>query len=215
MRLLLLTLLLLAAGTPAAAQQRDPIPPYVFDVRGGFVSLGSDSITADSLGISTEDLAGHAFGLIGGVQVYPLRRGGFALGLGGEFVVSGASSDQTDPETGEPIGPIVRRRFRSISGQLSLNFGHRLGWSYITMGLGPAAFDTYIVPPPPALSPEPDGLRPATQNFGIGARWFTRKHMAFELDLRFYLTVPADPMQVVGGRGRKNVVVMSAGIGLK
>jgi len=215
MRPLLFTLLLLGLGVPALAQQRDPIPPYVFDVRGGFFSLGSDPITADNLGITTADLAAHAFGLIGGVQVYPLRRGGFALGLGGDFAISGASNDQTDPETGEPIGPIVRRRFRSISGQLSLNFGHRLGWSYITMGVGPVAFDTYIVPPSPAVSPEPDGLRPATQNFGVGARWFTRKHMAFEVDLRFYLTVPANPMQVVGGRERKNVVVMSAGIGLK
>jgi hypothetical protein len=214
-RLLLVATISLGCAGPAFAQSKEPIPPYVFDLRGGLTLLKNDGVTAGDLGVTAADLPGHTFGLFTGVQLYPLRRGGFAFGIGGELFVARASDQQTDENTGEAIGPEVKRRFRSLSGQLSLNFGHRTGWSYITAGIGPVAFDTYLVALGSTQAPEPDGLRSLTQNFGFGARWFNNQHVAFELDLRFYLTVPANPTAIVGGRERTTVVVMSAGVGLK
>ena len=214
-RLLLLAAICLMCAERAFAQSKEPIAPLVFDLRGAFPLLNTDPVTAEGLGVDAASLPGHAIGLFTGLQLYPLRRGGFAFGIGGELFIANASDQLTDENTGQAIAPQVKRRFRSLSGQISLNFGHSTGWSYITAGVGPVAFDTYLVPLGTTTAPDPDGLRPLTQNFGFGARWFTNKHMAFELDLRFYLTVPANPTAIVGGRERANVVVMSAGIGLK
>jgi hypothetical protein len=215
MRRLLFAAVLLLVAAPAVAQPKDPIGPFVIDLRVGFAMLKADPVTAENLEITTDDLPGHSFAGLGGIHFYPVRRGGFAFGVGGELLLAGATGQRTDEEAGDMLGPKVRRRFRSLSGQLSFNFGHRQGWSYLTAGIGPVAFDTYVVPAPPAPSPDADGLRPMTQNFGFGARWFNTNHVAFELDLRFYLTVPANPTAIVGGRERTTVVVMSAGIGLK
>ena len=138
MRRLLLTSIFLCAATPAFAQQREPIPVFVFDARGAFARLKDDATTADTLGVSVANLPGHGFGVVGGAHFYPLRRGGFALGLGGEVLLVGGSHENLDTDGMTPLGPDVRRQLRSLSVQLSLNFGHRQGWSYLTVGDGPS-----------------------------------------------------------------------------
>ena len=122
----------------------------------------------------------------------------------------GATKHRFDPadETVE-LGPEVRRRIRSVSAQLSLNSGHRYGWSYLTAGIGPLRFDTHL------QSNDPDGVSGLTPNFGFGARWFTREHVAFNMDVRFYQTRPAEATVFVGARERSTVTVISAGISLK
>jgi len=209
MRRLILALIVLGAAAPAFAQQKEPIPIFVFDARGAFALLKTDPVTAETLGVTTEDLAGHGFGVVGGLHFYPLRRGGFALGIGAELFLSRAHRQNFDVDGTTPLGPEVRRQLHSLSGQLSFNFGHRQGWSYISAGMGPTGFDPYLA------DTLPDGLQPATINFGVGARWFNNEHVAFCLDLRFYQTEPAVPTLVVGGRERQSVVVFSAGISLK
>jgi hypothetical protein len=70
----------------------------------------------------------------------------------------------------------------SISPQVSLNFGRRNGYSYLTGGIGLGAFTT-------ELEEDPVGdadARPRVLNYGGGARWFTGRRVAFALDLRFY-----------------------------
>jgi hypothetical protein len=208
MRRLVLCLAALFAAAPAFAQPRDPLPTAVLDLRGAFVRMKADPVTAQTLGIDAQDLATHAFGLVSGVHVYPLRGRNMALGVGAELFLTRAKKHRLDDDK-VPIGPEVRRQVQSLSGQISLNFGHRQGWSYLTAGIGPLSFDTY------RAGTLPDGLRTMTQNFGFGARWFTTRHVAFMLDLRFYLTQPADATLVVGGRERQTLTVMSAGISLK
>ena len=204
-----LSLILLSVAAPAFAQQTDRIPPFVIDARGAYVRLTEDATTAKALGVTVEDLATRGLGLVGGVHLYPFRRGVFALGMGGELLLARAKRQNFDEATGDPLGPEVRRQFQSLSFQLSFNFGHRQGWSYLTAGVGPLGFDTYLA------DTLPDGARPMTTNFGFGARWFNTDHVAFSLDLRFYSTQPADATLVVGARERSNVMVFSAGISLK
>ena len=209
MRRAFLGLIFLSAAAPAFAQQPEKIPLMVFDAHAAFVSLGHDALTAASLGATSEDLAGHGLGLLAGLHVYPLRGANVALGVGGELVLVRAAHQAQDQTTGLPIGPEIDRRFQSLSGQVSLNFGHQRGWSYISGGTGPVAFDTY---PKGSI---PDSLRTMTVNYGGGARWFNTKHLAFSLDLRFYLTKAAPPTLIVAERAKTKLLVISAGISMK
>ena len=201
-------------ATPAFAQQKETIPPWVFDARVALASLKQSPTTAASLSAITslsilpEDLPGRGLGISGGLHVYPIRKGGFAFGVGGELVLVRAGKQNVDA-TNMPVGPEVRRRLQSVSGQISLNFGHREGWSYLTGGVGQLAFDTYL------KDDVPDSLRPMTINFGGGARWFNVEHAALNLDIRFYQTKPSLATPTVGARARQSVMVFSAGVSIK
>jgi hypothetical protein len=219
----LTALITLAAITPALAQDTTPVPPvqpprsaqpddripvFVFDARGAMAMLKQSAATAASFGVPPESLPGRGFGLVGGVHVYPFRRGHFAFGVGSELLLTRASKQEKD-DTGMPVGTAIQRRLQSFSGQVSFNFGHRNGWSYLSGGIGPVNFDTYLA------GDMPDGLRPSTLNYGAGARWFNTDHLAFSVDMRFYATSPATPTLVVGERARQTVLVLSVGIAIK
>ncbi len=201
-----------SASVPAFAQQppRDTslLPPVVFDARGTIAMLKQSETTADSFGVRKEELPSKGLGVAGGLHFYPLRRNGFAVGLGGELLLTSAHHQPLDADQ-MPVGRAIRRRLQSLSGQLSLNFGHREGWSYVSGGMGPVAFDTYFD------GDIPDGLRENSLNYGGGARWFNRPHLAFTVDVRLYATKPANPTLIVGQRKRQSVMVISAGISIK
>lgn len=209
MRRLLLSVLLLAVAAPALAQQKDPLPWYVGDLRGVWIPLDDDITTAQSLDVTLADLPGRAFGGVGGFHLYPIRRGGFAVGVGGEFLVARGSRQNFDPNTDDALGPEVHRLVQGYSGQVSLNFGSRQGWSYLTAGAGPFYYDTYLG------EDLPDGPAKLTTNFGFGGRWFNSEHFAFTADLRFYLT-PASPRGLYSGaRNAQTLAVVSVGLSVK
>ena len=194
--------------TPVPPLRVAPLPWFVIDVRGGFASLGSDTTTAASLGQVAADMPSRAKTLQVGAHVYPLRKGGFKLGVGAE-AVRGVTSNQRLDSTGKGTGPFIRRRLEGVSGQLSLNFGKGKGWSYITVGSGPMKFESYLD------DAKPTRAATTTLNYGGGARWFARGHLAFTVDVRFYLTRPATATFDAPARARKRVTLLSAGISLK
>jgi len=201
----------LAAAAPARAQQAQPpdtIPIFVFDARGAYGQLKQSESTAASFGADPTALPSRGMGLVGGLHVYPLRHNHFAFGIGGELLLMRASRQENDAK-GMPVGKAIRRRLESLSGQISFNFGHRNGWSYLSGGIGPLNFDTYFD------GDIPDGLRRPTLNYGAGARWFNSEHLAFSVDMRFYATSPANPTLIVGERERQTVLLLSAGIAIK
>jgi hypothetical protein len=194
----------------AFAQTQQPIPPFVVDVRGFFAGLGQDPVTAADLGIDPESLPKRALGGAVGLTFYPIRRPSFALGIGGEGLLARARSQPVDAE-GLPLGLPIERRLQSLAGELSFNFGHRDGWSYISAGMGPLLFETFLGETAPAVSP----ARPLTLNFGGGARWFTTRHVAVCFDMRFYETKPALTTPTNAGRERKRIFVLSVGAAFK
>lgn len=185
-----------------------PIPWVVVDARGAYPALGLDEVTAAGLRVSTGDLPGRARTLVVGAHVYPLRRGFWKVGLGGELLM-GSGSSQKKSATGAAAGPVVHRRLNSVSAQVSLNFGRGAGWSYLTAGTGPFKFESYLD------DATPDGVGASTLNFGGGARWFNWDHVAFTVDLRFYLTKPSNPTAATAGRERARIVLFSAGVSVK
>jgi hypothetical protein len=201
---------------PVEAQ--DPVPPpvleepierFVFDARGVLARFKGNSAIADALGVEATDLPTRGLGLVVGAHLYPLRTRTFALGLGGEVMLRARASRTLPPavENG-PDGPTIVTSMTAFSPQMSLNFGRRNGWSYLTGGIGRASFTSELEDDP---FDDPES-RPTAINYGGGARWFTNKHLAFTVDLRFYSIRPQEPVVDRPGFPRMTVMVFSAGI---
>jgi hypothetical protein len=132
----------------------------------------------------------------------------------GRFVIDAhgtltAEPDEDDETTVE--GPTVTTRFSSISPQISLNFGKRDGWSYISGGLGRARLSAERDDEPFADSA--DATR--TLHYGGGARWFTSPHLAFSFDLRFYTINASEASATRPAYPRTRMMVISAGISMR
>src|SRR4029078_13011763 len=81
----------------------------------------------------------------------------------------------------------TEEKFRSVAPQLSFNFGTGRGWSYLSGGLGQS---TWSLVPADCLPFPTDTDRLKTINYGGGARWFMKSHVAFSFDVRFYAINP-------------------------
>jgi hypothetical protein len=206
-------LILLSFAAPAAAQQKDPLPIFAADLRGIFARHKTEPSVATSLGVETGNLPTRSFGLVGG-GVYVraaedlLRPGGTVLFGGG-----GAALDLTGSEGGDAKSPTVQRHFRSVTPEISLNFGHRNGWSYISGGFfGQSRLYLDREDAPATGAP----LR-KTLTYGAGARWFTTNHLAFSVDVRWYSVAEMQPPagSTAVPEPRTTLLVLSAGISLK
>ena len=141
--------------------------------------------TATALGVTTDQPAeprpGHR------------RRASLSIRCGWASVVArhrrreadfSRGSKTLEPETeGGAEGPTVKTRFSVLSPQVSLNFGRRHGWSYLSGGIGWARVHDRARKR--RRSPTRTGSR-GSFNYGGGARWFAKEHLAFAFDLRFY-----------------------------
>ena len=194
----------------AFAQPEPTLPPFVFDIRGFYAALGRDPTTAAELGLAAADLPNRGLGGFAGLHFYPIRTKGFAIGLGGEALLARGRS-QPVAQDGTVLGDPIEQRLRSLAGALSLNFGHRQGWSYLTAGMGPFQFPTFQS----ETAPEDPAPRQMTLNYGGGARWFINRHVAFGFDIRFYVTKPEVPLPPYPARDRNRLLIMSAGLSFK
>jgi hypothetical protein len=228
---LLALLLSFALPSIAAAQEPDepvpgarlPIGRFAADVRGSMPRFKETAPIADTIGVEPTNLPTRGLGLVFGAHVYPLRMGRVTLGLGGEVMVSRASQteeaeepdDDTAPEP--PPGPTVKTRFSTLSPQISLNFGASEGWSYISGGMGWSRFSVELETPAigaPGVETETSPRR-KTINYGGGARWFAKKHLAVSFDLRFYAVSPQLQTATHPALPRMTIMVFSLGAGFK
>ena len=61
----------------------------------------------------------------------------------------------------------------------------------------------------------PDVERLTTINYGGGARWFIKRHLAFSFDVRFYAIDPTTPLPGRPTGPRTTLLSMGAGISIK
>jgi opacity protein-like surface antigen len=208
-------------AAPAAAQQKEPLPIFAADLRGIFARHKAEPSTATELGVAATNVPTRSLGLVGGGHVYLLRGRRIALGLGATMLMGGGSktleptATTTAPTTGasDTPTPTVRRHFRSINPEISLNFGHRNGWSYISGGfLGRSTLYLDREDAPATNAP-----RRKTLTYGAGARWFTTDHLAFSAEVRWYSVAeqrpPAGSTLVL--EPRTTLMVLSGGISIK
>lgn len=213
-RLIPCLLVYLAIAVPAAAQQKEPIPLFAADIRGAFARHKAEPSVATDLGVAAANLPSRSLGLMGGVHVYPLHSKRVTLGLGGNVVIARGSNtlDIVDPTTEATTkSPTVRRHFTAFSPEISLNFGHRNGWSYVSGGVfGRSKLYVDRADAPAASTPSRKTL-----NYGGGARWFTSDHIAFSVDFRWYSVAEQAATAGVIAQPRTTLLVLSGGISIK
>jgi len=208
------------ARTPLYAQDPPPrIGPWVVDVHGVMPKFGDDPALAQSRDLSQGELPGVGLGVTAGVHLYLPKMLGLTVGLGGEGLIGRSHSEPpgptVDPRTGASIPSTLRpvtETFKSISPQLSLNFGNGNGWSYLSVGIGGSIWSLI----PEGLEPLPaDEERIRTINYGGGARWFIKPRLAFSLDVRLYEIDNGTPQLGYPGSPRTVLLVIGAGISIK
>ena len=192
----------------ADAQESPPIPRYVIDLHGTVTTFPADPSLALSRGLSQSELPGVGFGGDVAVHVYPLKYRALTFGIGARATTSRAHRTQA-PASG--LRPVTER-FTYLGPQLSFNFGTGAGWSYISGGIAAA---TWSVVPDGSIPQPPDEERLTTIDYGAGARWFAKPHLAFSFDVRFYAINPSSPTLALPGGPRTTLFVFGAGISVK
>jgi len=212
--LVISTALLIFCAAAARAQEPPPkIGPFVVDLHGTVPSFPEAEPLAASRELALAELPGHGFGWQLSAHGYFLRWHAVTFGIGGE-VAGGRAHNTPPPPVGDPATALrpVDERFRSIGSQLSFNFGTGNGWSYISGGLGQSTWSVI----PAGGTPVPSDLAHLkTINYGGGARWFDKKHVAFSFDVRFYAINPGPPSDVDPGGPRTTLLVIGAGVSVR
>ena len=192
------------AAAPAEAQAPARPGPWVLDLRGVTSAVPTDAAFYPTL--TSTVVPSRGFGGDIGIHVYLLNLGPARVGLGASAMAvrAAASAPGTQAETGEPAQPQrVAMTLRAIAPQLSLNFGSRNGWSYLSAGVGLGSVNSQAQDSAPGER-QSGGLR--TVNYGGGARWFITARLAFGVDLRAY--------QLAAGAGTPRVSIFAAGAGV-
>jgi hypothetical protein len=202
-----------AISSTAFAQSRDrePFARFAADIRGALPKYPADESTQTALTVTKENMPKRGLGLSVGAHVYPFRLGKVAIGFGAELLTTRGSKTLKPAEEGGDEGPTVKTQFSAFSPQVSLNFGSRQGWSYVSAGLGRAQFTTEREDAPVADA----SSKPRVLNYGGGARWFAKPHLAFTFDLRFYRLDAQTAATNRPAYDKRRLIVVSAGISLK
>jgi hypothetical protein len=203
-----------AAGRPAEAQDAPPpIGPFVVDLHGVVPRFGNDPTLAESRALTQADLPGSGIGISADAQVYFLRFRSITIGVGGGLTIGRSPmpilSGQPAPSSGLRA---VTETLTSILSELSLNFGDGNGWSYLSGGIGTS---TWSIVPEGAQPLAVDDERRKTINYGGGARWFAKKHLAFSLDVRFYEIAAGTGQLALPASPRTRLLVIGAGISVR
>jgi hypothetical protein len=207
----ILLVIVLVNARPLRAQDPPPrIPWFAVDLHGAVPRFPSDDqALADSRDMDLAELPGRGLGVQVGAHLYPLRWRAITFGIGGELAASRA---RQSPPQGVQNLRAWQERYTSIAPQLSFNFGNGNGWSYLSGGIGLSTWA--IVPEGGETSPQ-DVERLKTINYGGGARWFIKSHLAFSFDVRLYAINPGLPTQSRPGSPRTTLMVIGAGVSIK
>ncbi len=174
-----LAALLVCAGA-ARAQAQDPIGPFVVDVRGVMGGLPTTEGWTPLVPEGTP-VPSRGLGLDAGAHVYLRKTGPVTFGVGADYAVV-RSRSQPLVET----APEVTTRVTTLAPQVSFNFGHRLGWSYLSVGYGWGSVRSEAAALPGVPAAEEDSGSGSALNFGGGARWFITEHVGVGFDARWH-----------------------------
>jgi len=191
-----------------AAQDEPPrIGPFVLDLRGSYPGIPEEPDLAASRGLLLEELPSRSFGADVGLHLYLFKMGPVTLGVGAQATYLRTTT------SAEANLRAVNSQLVSVTPQLSFNFGTGDGGSYLSGGFGKTVWKLH--PVEQALTP-PDDERVNTFNYGAGARWFFRQHLAFTFDIRWH-ALDAGTIFPGGrpGAPRATLLVMSAGVSIK
>jgi hypothetical protein len=206
-------LMCLGFAAPAAAQQDQPIGRFVADFRGVYGRHKVEPSVANDLGVESGNLPARSWGVAGGAHIYFWHTNHITLGAGAETVWARGSRtpDITNADGTTSPGVTVRRHFFTIVPELSLNFGHRNGWSYISGGM----FGTSTAYLDRGDLPASNLPHRSALAYGGGARWFANERIAFSVDFHWYSVaeMPVGPTWVA--EPRTTLLILSGGISIR
>ena len=200
---------------PAFAQDPPPpIPWVVVDLHASVPRFPTDDpLLAASRDLALTELPDAGLGTQIVVTVYPLRTRFVTFGLGGELAIGRARQTPLPGATAAGATPqrASEETITSLSPQLSLNFGNGSGWSYLSAGLGQT---TWSLSTDDLGDYPPNHDRLKTLNYGGGARWFIKPHLAFSFDVRFYAINPG-VAYIFPATPRTSLLIIGAGVSVK
>lgn len=210
----------LLAALPAAAQTPERLPWWSLDLHAATVGLPQAEGWVPVVSADTE-LPGRNWGVGAGAMVYPVRFGVVTFGVGASILTAKGTGESLTVTSGSGtaattrIAPVVHTGMTSVSPQLSINFGQKLGWSYLSAGLGRAKVTSRAdaAGTVPALV-LPEAWNSAL-NFGGGAKWFMKKHLGASFDVRFVKLASRSPTDVLPSAKRTQMWNISAGISIQ
>ena len=212
--------LIVLSATFAHAQSRESLPRFAIDLHAATVGLPQaegwvPAVTADT------ELPGRALGVSAGATFYPFRLGVITFGLGASITMGKGTGESLTITSGSGqtattrITPVVHTSMTNLAPQLSINFGHKLGWSYLSAGFGRSkvASRADAVDASGALA-VPDSWNPAI-NFGGGAKWFMKPRLGASFDVRFVKLSSRSPTDTLPSAMRTQTWTISAGISIQ
>jgi hypothetical protein len=208
---------LVALGAASAARAQEPPPrigPFVLDLHATVPMFPSDDAQlAASRDMLVAELPGGGLGVQAAAHLYLLRIKVVTIGVGAEVAGSRARQTPLPGATTQPAPRPSEERFTTFAPQLSFNFGNGHGWSYVSGGIG---YSHWAIVPEGQEGFPADSEPLKTINYGGGARWFAKRHLAFSLDVRLYAINPGTPF-IAGALGspRTTLMVIGAGVSLK
>ena len=207
--------IIVAAADTSVAQTREPIGRFVIDLRAASAGLPAIEGWTPTVPENTQ-VPARSLGFEAGAHVYFLRLPGITLGLGATYLAAKGTSAPPDLPAGTPQTiPEVTTRLWSLAPQLSMNFGHSLGWSYLSVGLGRTRVesDASMVEGITFTPRNSDWVK--TLNYGGGARWFITDHVGVGFDLRWHKLSVVPTTSTHPGAPRATLFTGGAGLVLK
>ena len=213
-------LALLLSAVPAAAQSPDRLPWFTVDLHAATVGLPQAEGWVPDVPPDTQ-LPGRSWGVGAGATVYPLRLGFMTFGIGASILTAKGSSESltittgSGPTAASRVTPVVHTGITNVTPQLSINFGRRLGWSYLSAGLGPTKVTSRseTVDKTPGVT-MPEAWNQAI-NFGGGAKWFMKPRLGASFDVRFVKLGSRSATDTLPSARRTQVWNISAGISIQ
>lgn len=204
----------------AVAQEPDPrVPWFVVDLHAATVGLPQAEGWVPTLPVGTQ-LPGRNWGVAGGASVYPLRFSKIAFGVGASVIMGKGSADTvtvtgTGTTATSAVTQTVHTGITSIVPQVSINFGRRLGWSYLSAGAGPSK----VTSSNEAIGTTEAQVVPEAWNqalnFGGGAKWFMKPHLGAGFDVRWVKLMSRGATDTLPAAKRTQVWTISAGISIQ
>jgi hypothetical protein len=209
------------ASSSATAQQRERLPWLAIDLHAASVGLPTAEGWIPVPVVGDTPLPGRGWGAGAGATVYPLRLGIFTFGVGASVSTGKGKGEALTITTGSGstaatiVTPVMRTNVLNVTPQVSINFGHKLGWSYLSAGVG----TTRINASSDATSTLPQVVFPETWNqalnFGGGARWFMKPRFGAGFDVRFVKLGSRGPSGNIPAARRTQMITFSAGISIQ
>lgn len=219
-RAIIVVALAVVGNSTAFAQAPEPLPRFTIDIHAATVGLPQAEGWVPVVSSDTE-LPGRAWGLGAGATYYPFRLGFMTFGIGASLtagkgkgesqtIVSGSGSSRTTR-----ITPVVRTGITNLAPQVSINFGRKLGWSYLSAGIG----GSKVTSKADAVGTTPESVVPTAWNqainFGGGAKWFMKEHFGAGFDVRFVKLGSRSPTDALPAAKRTQLWNISVGISIQ